>query len=63
MKNFWTYKIDYPTPQLQYALQLGAISPETVIEEWDKLTPGFNREIIRSTIKEKKCQYQSSNPI
>jgi len=54
MKNFWTYKTDYPTPQLKYALQLGVISPETVIEEWDKLTPGFKREIIRSHIKEKK---------
>lgn len=47
------YKPSEPTPTLVEAVALKAISPSTTEAEWDKLTPGMKREVVRSARKAK----------
>lgn len=47
-KSFWMYQADSPTPSLDEAIKIGAINELTTQTEWDKLTPGMKREIVRS---------------
>jgi hypothetical protein len=47
-KSFWTYQAATPTPSLHEAINAGAIAPSTTPEQWDALTPGMRREIVRS---------------
>lgn len=46
-KSFWSYRAATETPSLEQAISSGAISKNTTQEEWDKLTPGMKREILR----------------
>ncbi len=46
-RSFWTYQADEP-PSLEQALALGAIAPKTTWPEWEQLSPGMRREIVRS---------------
>lgn len=51
-KSFWTYQSSTPVPSLEEAVELGAIAANTTQKEWDKLTPGMKREIVRSKRKQ-----------
>jgi hypothetical protein len=46
-KSFWSYQTSEPTPSLEEAIALGAINAKTTQVEWDRLSPGFKREIVR----------------
>lgn len=46
-KTFWTYHAATETPTLATAIALGKIAATTTKEEWEKLTPGMKREIVR----------------
>jgi hypothetical protein len=52
-KSFWSYQASSETPSLEEAIRIGAISPKTTQVEWDRLSPGFKREIVRSKNKNK----------
>jgi hypothetical protein len=47
MTGFWTYQAATPTPTLAEALAVKAIAPGTTEREWNQLTPGMKREIVR----------------
>jgi len=47
-RSFWTYQASEPTPSLAEAIELKAISKDTTEQAWDRLSPGFKREIVRS---------------
>ena len=55
-KSFWSYQASTPTPSLEEAIQLKAINANTTQQEWDKLTPGMKREIVRSHGSRTKIQ-------
>lgn len=50
-EGYWTYKAASETPSLADAVWVGAVKPETTLEEWYKLSPGMRREIVRSKTK------------
>jgi len=47
-KSFWSYKASSETPSLEEAIKIGAISSNTTQEQWQQLSPGMRREIVRS---------------
>ena len=47
-KSFWTYQSSSETPSLTEAVSAGAIKKGTTEKEWDTLSPGMKREILRS---------------
>lgn len=49
-KAFWSYQADTETPSLEYAIAANAISANTTHQQWDALSPGMRREILRSAI-------------
>lgn len=50
-KSFWSYQASSETPSLEEAIKLGAIAAKTTQEEWDRLSSGMKREIVRSKKK------------
>lgn len=50
-ESYWTYRASEPTPTLAEAIAAGAISPDTTDTQWHQLSPGFRREIMRTTAK------------
>lgn len=48
-KSFWTYQAATATPTLAEAIRLGAIAADTTDAQWEALSPGMRREIVRST--------------
>lgn len=46
--DYWTYKAASKTPELAEAIEAKAIHPKTTDAEWQKLSPGMRREILRS---------------
>ena len=50
-KDFWSYQSSSPTPSLKDAVDAGAIHPKTTQQEWESLSPGMRREIVRSSKK------------
>jgi hypothetical protein len=52
-KGFWMYEAASETPTLAEAIKAGAIAANTTEAEWNKLTPGMKREIVRSLRKTK----------
>ncbi len=50
-KNFWSYQSSTPTPSLEEAVNAGAIHPKTTQQQWEALSPGMRREIVRSAPK------------
>lgn len=57
-KSFWSYQSSTPTPSLEEAVELKAIASDTTQKEWDKLTPGIKREIVRSQRKQIANNFQ-----
>ena len=51
-KSFWSYQAATETPSLAAAIEAGAIATSTTVAQWDQLTPGMKREIVRSARKE-----------
>jgi hypothetical protein len=47
-KSFWSYQASTETPSLEKAIEIGAISARTTPQEWDRMSPGMKREIVRS---------------
>lgn len=37
-EDYWTYRAGFPTPTLDEAISVGAISPDTTETDWHKLT-------------------------
>ncbi len=50
-KSFWTYQAGSETPNLETAISAGAISSDTTDTQWQALSPGMRREIVRSHLK------------
>lgn len=46
-KSFWSYQAPEP-PTLSRAIALGAINASTSQAQWEALSPGMRREIVRS---------------
>lgn len=46
-QSFWTYQSCEPTPSHSEAVALGAFKGSEA--DWFKLSPGFRREIVRTT--------------
>ncbi len=42
---------DKPEPTLAEAIELGAIKAGTTEDEWQSLTPGMRREIVRQALR------------
>lgn len=58
-KTFWEYHRANPgleTPSLQEAIRLGAIRADTTQEQWEQMSPGMRREIVRSAKKKSGAQ-------
>lgn len=51
-KSFWTYQAATETPSLEQAIRAGAIAASTTQEQWEAMSPGMRREIVRSAKKE-----------
>lgn len=51
--KYWTYHAATDTPTLDDAKAVNAIRHETTHIEWDKLTPGMKREIVRMSDTER----------
>lgn len=47
-KSFWSYQSSEETPSLATAIAIGAISAGTTDSQWQSITPGMRREIVRS---------------
>jgi hypothetical protein len=47
-KSFWTYQPASETPTLDQAIAAGVISTCTKQSEWDQLSPGMKRAIMRN---------------
>lgn len=47
-KGFWSYKASGETPTLEAAIEIGAIPKDTTLQQWEALSPGMRREIVRS---------------
>ena len=50
-KSFWSYQSSEPTPNLESAIRAGAIAKNTTQQQWEQLSPGMRREIMRSAGK------------
>ena len=50
-KGFWSYQASGETPILEAAIGIGAIGKETTLQQWEALSPGMRREIIRTKLK------------
>lgn len=50
-KSFWSYQAATETPSLEYAIAANAISANTTQQQWEALSPGMRREIVRSAAK------------
>ena len=55
-KSFWSYQASAETPSLAEAIQLKTISPNTTEEQWNTLSPGMKREIVRVARKKQTEQ-------
>lgn len=51
-KSFWMYEASEETPSLEKAISLKAIAPNTTQKEWDMLTPGMKRAIVKEFKKD-----------
>jgi len=49
--TYWTYKAATPTPSLAEAIAAGAVGATVSLAEWEALSPGMRREIVRSAAK------------
>lgn len=56
--DFWGYKPYSPTPDLAKAIASGAIADTTTLQQWESLSPGMRREIVRTTMKHTNCWQQ-----
>lgn len=56
---FWSYQAATATPSLQAAIDAGAISATTTQAQWDAMSPGMRREIVRSLTKAGKADRKS----
>jgi hypothetical protein len=50
-ETFWTYQSATSTPTLESAIAAGAIKADTAPEQWEALSPGMRREIVRTAQK------------
>jgi hypothetical protein len=50
-KAFWSYQASSETPSLGAAIAANAISVDTTLQQWEALSPGMRREIVRSAKK------------
>jgi hypothetical protein len=50
-KAFWSYQAATETPSLEHAIAANAISANTTQQQWEALSPGMRREIVRSAAK------------
>jgi hypothetical protein len=50
-KAFWSYQVEWETPSLEAAIAANAISANTTQQQWEALSPGMRREIVRSAAK------------
>lgn len=48
-ESYWTYKAGSPTPGHAKAVACGAFRGTE--QQWESLTPGMRREIVRSFVK------------
>jgi hypothetical protein len=46
-KSFWSYQASTKTPTLDAAIKARVIAPATTEAEWQSLSPGMRREIMR----------------
>jgi hypothetical protein len=46
-KSFWTYQASTPTPTVAEAIKAGAVPGNTTQAEWEQLSPGMRRELLR----------------
>lgn len=60
-KSFWTYQSSSETPSLAEAVSAGAIKKSTTEKEWDTLSPGMKREILRSA--QRKASVATPTPV
>lgn len=49
--RFWSYQPSGITPTLEAAIEIGAIANDTTLQQWEALSPGMRREIVRSKLK------------
>ena len=47
-KSFWSYQAGSETPSLEEAVHIGAVASNTTTAQWEALSPGMRREIVRS---------------
>ena len=47
-KAFWSYQAATETPTLETAIAANAIRADTTQQQWEALSPGMRREIVRS---------------
>jgi predicted Fe-S protein YdhL (DUF1289 family) len=48
MRNdFWTYRPATETPSLSQAIEAGAVRADTTEAQWNQMTPGMKREVVR----------------
>ena len=50
-KSHWMYQASEETPSLKAAVEKGAIHKDTTEEQWNQMSPGMRREIVRSKKK------------
>lgn len=48
-RSFWSYQAATPTPSVQEAIRAGAFRGTE--QQWEQLSPGMRREIVRSALK------------
>lgn len=55
-KSFWSYQSSTTTPSLEEAIRAGVIAPNTTKEQWEQMSPGMRREIMRGKTKDYKSE-------
>lgn len=50
-EQYWIYKTSTPTPTWIEALWCRAINQNTTEQQWNSLSPGMRREIVRTNLK------------
>lgn len=56
--SFWSYQAGSPTPSAAEAVALGAFRGTD--HEWQQLSPGMRREIVRSNLKRQPANKNSN---
>lgn len=50
-ESFWSWKPASPTPTYSEIVALGVMADSTTLEDWESLSPGMRREIVRQARK------------